>query len=79
VPTVPPANGDDLPIEYLPSANEGDSALDLYPRAYGAALEERGAPAARLSSELAEPDADLQGNPLLLRALAGRLMRPKTD
>ena len=75
----PSASPDDLPIENSRSPDERALALQLYPRAYTSQVME----AAPMGHARARPsdvaDGVLRGKPLLLRALAGRLLRAKGD
>ena len=74
--TETPMGPDDLPIESSRSAEEQALALELFPRAYTSQVLD--AAALREASRAARtPDAQLRARPLNLRALAGRLLRPK--
>jgi len=69
-----PTGPDDLPMERYRSAEDHVLATELFPRTYTTI---RTAPA--MASADADPtDAgQLKGRPLVLRALAGRLIRPR--
>ena len=73
----PSASPDDLPLERSRSPEERALALQLFPRSYTS--EVMSAPPLGYGATPMAPDADavLRGRPLLLRALAGRLLRTK--
>jgi hypothetical protein len=75
----PPLGRDDLPIECYRSPEEHELALQLYPRSYGAAPADQRSRPEPPPNRVAEGEPELRGKPLLLRALAGVLMRPKGD
>lgn len=77
VPHADPAlDPDDLPIETYRSSEDDALALQLFPRSYGGQVIEAGPRATRpFLAEHYHPE--LTPRPLLLRALAGRLLHPK--
>jgi hypothetical protein len=77
IPTEPAIGPDDLPIENYRSPEDQALALEMFPRAYTAhSIDTRPRPPRPMESSTHRP-AQLLGKPLVLRALAGRLMRPK--
>ncbi len=70
----PPLGPDDLPIETFRSAEDQALALHLFPRAYTSQVMQAGAQA---GPPPGTGQVQLQARPLLLRALAGRLLRPR--
>ena len=70
-----PTGPDDLPMERYRSVEDHALATELFPRAYTTIP--RAAPS--MTSADADPtDAgQVKGRPLVLRALAGRLIRPR--
>jgi hypothetical protein len=75
-PTPPPLGPDDLPIERFRSPEEQQQAMELFPRAYTSQVIQAGPEPFRSLRPVERPQ-QLRGRPLLLRALAGRLLRPK--
>ena len=73
----PPVCPDDLPLEHFRSSEERALALQLFPRSYSSQVVEAPPMAYGETSRAGEADAVLRGRPLLLRALAGRLLRTK--
>jgi hypothetical protein len=76
-PTAAPLAPDDLPIENLRSAEDAALARDLFPRSYTSHVMDAGVRPFRTPVSAGRRPPTLTGRPLLLRALAGRLMRPK--
>jgi len=76
-PSPTPIGPDDLPIERFRSPEEQRQAMELFPRAYTSQVIEAGATPFRTKRPVELGHPELRGRPLLLRALAGRLMRPK--
>jgi hypothetical protein len=76
-PSPTPIGPDDLPIERFRSPEEQAQALELFPRAYTSQVIEAGPRPFQSSRPSPRREPELRGRPLLLRALAGRLMRPK--
>jgi hypothetical protein len=74
-PSDAPKGPDDLPIETYRSPEDQAMAMELFPRSYTSQVLEAGPRPARMTAS--HHQAQLQGRPLILRALAGRLMRPK--
>jgi hypothetical protein len=70
-----PISSDDLPIENSRSAEDRQLATELFPRSYTGHKSESVAVAVRPAMQMAPPE--LRGRPVLLRVLAGRLMRPR--
>jgi hypothetical protein len=76
-PSPTPIGPDDLPIERFRSPEEQQQALELFPRAYTSQVIEAGPAPFRSQRTPEHGSPQLRGRPLLLRALAGRLRRPK--
>lgn len=76
-PSPAPIGPDDLPIERFRSPEEQQQALELFPRAYTSQVIEAGAQPFRTTTPASLRPGELRGRPLLLRALTGRLLRPK--
>ena len=77
-PTTPtPLGPDDLPIETYRTPEDQAMALELFPRAYTSQVVEAGARPFNTNRSAPAASPQLRPRPLLLRALAGRLMRPK--
>ena len=74
--SAPPVGPDDLPIENYRSPEDQALALELFPRSYGRHSSAGPLPPAPAATTTGGPP-QLHGRPLLLRALAGVLMRPK--
>jgi hypothetical protein len=78
-----PLGPDDLPIENVRSPEDEALATELFPRSYGThamdlvAVTTRPMSAASTGTAVATAPPMLRARPLLLRALAGRLMRPR--
>ena len=78
-----PMGPDDLPIETSRSAEDTALALQLMPRSYGGHAVAAGPAASHSQDRGAGRSLDphsqphLTGRPLFLRALTGRLLRPK--
>jgi hypothetical protein len=75
VDTERPSGPDDLPIENYRSPEDHALATELFPRSYTS--RPRMAPAVAEREADAGVSAQLKGRPLVLRALAGRLMQPR--
>jgi len=73
--TPAPIGPDDLPIETYRTPEDQALAIELFPRAYTSQVVEAGARPFHSTPMSSAPQ--LHARPLLLRALAGRLMRPK--
>ena len=76
-PVEAPLGPDDLPIERHRSAEDQALALQLFPRSYASQVMEAGARLDGTQRTATTARPQLNGRPLILRALAGRLMRPK--
>ncbi len=77
VPSEPPLGPDDLPIENYRSPEDSALAHQLFPRSYNGL----GTDASALvrPTEMATDRPLLWGRPTQLRALAGRLLRPRDN
>ena len=67
---------DDLPIERHRSPEDQAVAAELLARSYGQQTTEAGSRPPRVIDVDADGHSHLRGAPLLLRAIAGRLVRP---
>ena len=76
VPTLPALGPDDLPIENYRSPEDHALALEIIPRSYaGHGIDAVPRPPQPSAGE----PLLLRGKPLILRALAGRLLRTRGD
>lgn len=74
---LPAVGPDDLPIETSRSVEDQALALQLFPRSYSAQAIEAGPRPVRQPAYSSRRAPQLRARPFVLRALAGRLMRPK--